>query len=164
MKIIKNFLEYDFFIRLKKLVMESEFSWFQRKNMDYEGDGDDMGYFTHSFFTNNMINCNHYNHYITPILHKLKAKAPIQVRANLVPSSFYGKKGAAFHIDQEYKCKNAILYLNSCNGGTEFKIKDKIKLVKSEENKVVIFNSNTYHRGVKSTNADFRYLINFNYF
>jgi len=57
-----------------------------------------------------------------------------------------------------------ILYLNTCDGGTEFKINDKIEFIKSEENKIVIFNSNIEHRAVTSKNADFRYIINFNYF
>ena len=33
MKVIENFLEDSFFQDLKKLVIESEFSWFKRKNM-----------------------------------------------------------------------------------------------------------------------------------
>jgi hypothetical protein len=57
----------------------------------------------------------------------------------------------------------AILYLNTCNGGTELKIKEKIKFIKAEENKIVIFPSKTLHRAVTSTDADKRYIINFNY-
>ena len=33
-----------------------------------------------------------------------------------------------------------------------------------DKNKIVIFDSNIYHRGTKSTDQDFRYIINFNYF
>ena len=163
MKVIKNFLEDSFFQDLKKLVIESEFSWFKRKNMLKNKD-DDLGYFTHSFFNKNTINCKHYNQYILPILNQLEVKAPIEVRANLSPSCFYKKNACAFHVDRDYDSKTAILYLNDCNGGTEFKINNKIELVKAEENKIVIFDTNTQHRGTKSTDQDFRYIINFNYF
>ena len=61
MKVIENFLEDSFFQDLKKLVIESEFSWFKRKNMLKNKD-DDLGYFTHSFFNNNTINCKYYNY------------------------------------------------------------------------------------------------------
>ena len=163
MKVIENFLEDSFFQDLKKLVIESEFSWFKRKNMLKNND-DDLGYFTHSFFNKNTINCKHYNQYILPILDQLEVKAPIEVRANLSPSCFYKKNACAFHVDRDYDSKTAILYLNDCNGGTEFKINNKIELVKAEENKIVIFDTNTQHRGTKSTDQDFRYIINFNYF
>lgn len=163
MKIINNFLDKQSFQDLKKLVMESEFSWFKRKNMVPNTDND-LGFFTHSFFNNHNINCVNYHKYILPILNKLEVKAPIQVRANLSPSSFYKKDACAFHVDYEYKCKTAILYLNTCNGGTELKINNEIEFVKAEENKIVIFDTDIEHRGTKSTDQDFRYIINFNYF
>ena len=49
MEIIQNFLNKNFFEDLKKLVLESEFAWFQRKNM-VSHSNDDLGYFTHSFY------------------------------------------------------------------------------------------------------------------
>jgi len=161
--IINNFLKNSFFKDLKNFIIESEFSWFQRKTM-IVGTTDNLGYFTHSFYNNNQINCDAYFKYIIPILKKLNSKAVVEVRANLAPSCFLKKNACVFHVDYPYKCKTAILYLNTCDGGTEFKIKDKIHFVKSEENKIVIFNSDIKHRGTKSNNADFRYLINFNYF
>ena len=164
MQIIENFLEDNFFEDLKELVIKSEFSWFKRKDMVTGTPDNDLGYFTHSFFNENKINCEYYYKYILPILNQLKAKAPIQVRANLTPSCFYKKPTSVFHVDYNYKCTTAILYLNNCNGGTEFKIKDKIKFIKAKENTIVIFDSSIEHRGTKSTDQDFRYLINFNYF
>ena len=163
MNSINNFLDAAFFNDLKNFIMESEFSWFQRKTM-VVGTTDNLGYFTHSFYNNNQINCDAYFKYIIPILKKLNSKAVVEVRANLAPSCFLKKDACAFHIDNSYKCKTAILYLNTCDGGTEFKINDEIKFIKSEENKIVIFNSDIEHRATKSTNVDFRYILNFNYF
>ena len=157
----KNFLDKDFFKNLQKLITESEFSWFKRKTI-VKGTTDNLGYFTHSFYNNNRINCNTYHEYIAPILNKLDAKAIVEVRANLFPSVFFNT--AEFHTDYNFNCKTAILYLNTCDGGTEFKINSKIKFTKAEQNKIVIFNSNTLHRPVTSKNVDFRYIINFNYF
>ena len=47
-KIVKNFLDKDFFQDLQNLITQSEFPWFQRKTM-VEGTTDNLGYFTHSF-------------------------------------------------------------------------------------------------------------------
>jgi len=162
MKVIKNFLEDSFFQDLKKLVIESEFSWFKRKNM-LKNNNDDLGYFTHSFFNKNTINCKHYNQYILPILDQLEVKAPIEVRANLSPSCFYKKNACAFHVDRDYESKTAILYLNNCNGGTELKINNKIELVKAEENKIVIFNTNIAHCVERSNEDDSRISLAFNF-
>ena len=148
MEIIQNFLNKNFFEDLKELVLESEFSWFQRK----------------TFYNNHKINCDTYFKYILPILDKLDSKAVIEVRANLCPSVFFKKEKCTFHIDNSFNCKTAILYLNTCDGGTEFKLKDKIKFIKSEENKIVIFDSNIKHRAITSKDSDFRYILNFNYF
>mgnify|MGYP003115002922 FL=1 len=163
LRIINNFLDKDFFERLKTLIIKSEFSWFKRETM-VAGSTNNLGYFTHSFYNNHRVTSERYYEYILPILNKLDSKATITARANLTPSVFYKENSCAFHTDQKFNCKTAILYLNTCDGGTEFKIEDKIKFVKSEENKIVIFDTNIEHRGTKSNDADFRYLINFNYF
>ena len=52
MKIIENFLDKSLFKELQKLIMQSEFSWYQRKNTTIINNktSEDLGYFTHSFF------------------------------------------------------------------------------------------------------------------
>ena len=163
MQVTKNFLEKKSFEDLQNLITESEFAWFQRKTM-VKGTSNNLGYFTHSFYNNHKINCDTYFKYIIPILDKLNSKAVIEVRANLTPSVFFKNKNSDFHTDNDFNCKTAILYLNTCDGGTEFKIDNEIKFIKSEENKIVVFDSNIEHSGVTSKNANFRYIINFNYF
>jgi len=162
-EITKNFLDKNFFKDLQKLVTKSEFAWFQRKTM-VAGTTNNLGYFTHSFYNDNRINCDTYFKYIIPILEKLNSKAVIEVRANLTPSVFFKDKNCDFHTDNNFNCKTAILYLNTCDGGTEFKIDNKLKFIQSEENKIVIFDSNIEHRATTSQNSDFRYILNFNYF
>jgi hypothetical protein len=166
-KCISNFLDKESFKELQNLITGEDFPWFQRKKM-VSTSTNDMGYFTHSFYNNNQINSNHYYYqYIKPILSQLDCKAVIQVRANLIPSAFYKEDSCAFHKDYEYESTTAILYLNTCDGGTEFQLtKKKIQFafVEAEENKIAIFDADTQHRGTKSYNSDFRYILNFNYF
>lgn len=167
MKIIENFLPQEIFNKLKKLIIVDDFSWFLRKAMvktSADKNSNDYGYFTHSFFNAHTVNSNYYYEYIRPILNQLNAGAVVEVRANLLPSSFYKGKYSNFHADNNFNCKTAILYLNNCDGGTQFKINGETKFVNAEENKIVIFDSNTLHRGTKSDNVNFRYIINFNYF
>lgn len=166
MKIIENFLDKNLFKELQKLIMQSEFSWFQRKNTTLIDNkvSEDLGYFTHSFFNNNQINCSHYDKFIIPILNKLNCHAPIQIRANLSPSVFFIKDKASFHTDYKYPCKTSIFYINTCDIGTELKINNEIQLVKAEENKMLIFDSSIEHRSAVSKKPEFKYLINFNYY
>ena len=103
-----------------------------------------------------------YEPYIIPILKKLEANAPIQVRANLSISELY--KTSGWHRDYDFKCKTAILYLNDCDGGTELKINDKITFIKAEANKMLVFDTSVLHRGLTSKKEPVRYIINFNYF
>ena len=53
------------------------------------------------------------------------------------------------NTDYNFNCKTAILYLNTCDGGTEFKINSKIKFTKAEQNK----SSNILHRIIYSSSS-----------
>ena len=161
----ENFLNIYEFNRIKNLIINKDFAWFKK---DYQTTKDkkiDLGYFSHSFFSQNTINSNYYNSHIKTILNKLNVASVLEVRANLTPSVFYLKRNSDFHCDfnLKYPTKTAILYLNNCDGGTEIKIGNDIIFVESKENKMLIFDSNVEHRGVTSNNCDFRYIINFNY-
>ena len=54
-----------------------------------------------------------------------------------------------------------ILYLDNTNGYTEFETGE---IVESVQNRFIEFPSNILHRGVSQTDADWRGVINFNYF
>tara|TARA_Y100001973_G_C5168682_1_gene317703 strand:+ start:306 stop:860 length:555 start_codon:yes stop_codon:yes gene_type:complete len=165
-KVINNFLSGIAFSSLQHLIIETDFPWFKRKRQVYTEDKKELGYFTHSFYNNHFCTSGYYDEYIIPILNQLGVASVIQVRANLTPSVFYLERGSAFHCDYTFQSpsKTAILYLQTTNGGTEIKIENEIKFIKDEENKMLIFDSDVEHRGVVSTDSDFRYLINFNYF
>jgi len=159
MNVIKNFLPKDQFKQIKDIILNDDFPWRIRNSMT---DTDKNIYFTYGFFNNYKINSELYIPHIIPILEKLNVIAPIQVRANLILNKIFNKSG--WHIDYKYDSTTAILYLTTCNGGTEFKINNEIKFIQAEENKIVIFPAKTQHRGCTSTDAERRYIINFNYF
>ena len=103
-----------------------------------------------------------YEPYIIPILKKLQAEAPLQVRANLSISELF--KTSHWHRDYSFECKTAILYLNDCDGGTNLKIDNKIIFIKADANKMLVFDTPILHRALTSKKEPVRYIINFNYF
>jgi hypothetical protein len=155
----KNFLPKDNFYKLYNLITNEDFPWRVRDRMTLN---DSNYFFTYSFYNNFIHNSDYYFEYIIPILSKLNCKAPIQIRSNMFINKIFQKSG--WHTDFPYNSTTAILYLNTCDGGTELKINNEIKFINAEENKIVIFPSNTEHRACTSTNSDKRYIINFNYF
>ena len=66
------------------------------------------------------------------------------------------------HIDNKLKNNmTAIYYVNTNNGYTRFKNENKIP---SEQNKLIIFNTETEHSGTTCTDEPCRIVINFNYY
>ena len=156
----KKFLTTDFFEKIKNSVMDEDFPWRRRDHMT--PDTNDKMYFTYGFYNNMDTKSELYRPHIIPILQKLGAIAPIEVRANMSISELFKKSG--WHRDYDFKCKTAILYLNDCDGGTELKINNKITFIKADANKMLVFDTDVLHRGVTSKKEPIRYIINFNYF
>jgi len=159
-KTINNFLVIDFFKEIKNLVMDREFPWRKRDHM--VTNTNDSMFFTYSFYHHMAPSSDLYTLYIVPILKKLQAKAPIQIRANLSISALF--KVSSWHRDHEFPCTTAILYLNDCDGGTDLQLNNKIVFIKAEANKMLIFDTEVLHRAVTSKKEPVRYVINFNYF
>ena len=160
-QIHKNFLAPDSFEKIKDLIMNEEFPWRRRDRMARIGDKDGM-YFTYCFYNSFMPQSEFYEPYIIPILKKLQAKAPIQIRSNMFISTMF--KASNWHRDYDFKCKTAILYLKDCDGGTELKINNKIIFIKADSNKILVFDTPILHRAITSKKEPIRYIINFNYF
>ena len=159
-KTISNFLEKEKFLKVKNIITHQEFSWFYRgNNTEIKG-----GYFCHSFFNNNTINSAFYNECLKDVFEKLKPKALLEVRANLLFSSLFYDEKSKWHVDYDYGNYTAILYLNTTEGGTELKNKDKIEFIKAEENKILLMKGNVEHRAILSPDTEKRYILNLNYF
>ena len=159
-QIYKKFLPPDFFENIKNIIKDQDFPW-RRRDHRVRGIKSAM-YFTHCFYNNTTPQSEFYQPHIIPILKKLKAVAPIQVRANMFLSEVYKKTG--WHRDYNFKCKTALLYLNDCDGGIELRINNKIIFVKADANKMLVFDTAIEHRGLTSKKEPIRYIINFNYF
>ena len=96
----------------------------------------------------------------------LNVKRWILMRINCTmgqPKPYVG----AYHVDFDEKnldihdqTTTSIFYLNTNNGGTQFK---DDKFVQSKKNRLVTFPTNTYHAGVWSTDAKLRYVLNMTY-
>ena len=162
MKIIDNFLDNEHFEKIKNdIVNNTYFPWYFSEYTDYFGEkGLDKGKYTHVLYLQNKPNSSHYD-LILPILEKLECNSLFKVKINSTSHSTKLKEGV-YHTDIKFKCKTAIYYLNTNDGYTKFEKNNKI--VKSIENRMVIFNSNLKHLGTNTTNAKRRLVMNFNYF
>jgi hypothetical protein len=155
--IIKNVLKKENFLTIKNTLERETFPWYFNKVLYDEINNNFQ--FTHVFYNNFTINSNFYD-LIIPIIDVLKPLALIKVKANLLTQ----EKNIiehGMHVDYNYKnCKTAIYYVNTNNGYTKFS--DGVK-ISSEENKLLIFNTEEKHTGTTCTDSLTRIVINFNY-
>ena len=157
MKIINDCLDKKDLINIKSLMMNHHFPWYitwgvsNNDNKDYQ--------FTHNFHDGITIRSDYFN-LIDPFIKILNPNSFIRIKANLLlKTNKIIKHG--YHVDNEIqKSKTAIFYVNNNNGFTQFK---NGKISKSEENKLIIFNSELSHTGTTCTDELFRIVINFNY-
>ena len=155
MKVYKNFIDTDLLTKIQLRVFSQNFPWYWRNEMVKE----DHYWFNHSFYDKNEIQSPHYAEWIVPIITKLECKKLIQARCNMMTRE---DKPYTSDLHTDYDLpggKTAILYLNTCNGGTY--VKDKF--IASEQNKIIIFPCQTLHRGVSQTDVERRAVININY-
>jgi hypothetical protein len=155
--VIENALKKETFLKIKNSLEGKTFPWYYNKVLEDEVDNNFQ--FTHVFYNNFIINSDFY-HLIIPIIDVLKPLALIKVKANLlIQEKNIIEHG--MHVDYNYKnCKTAIYYINTNNGYTKFLNETKIS---SEENKLLIFNTEEKHTGTTCTDSLTRIVINFNY-
>tara|TARA_Y100000114_G_C11575436_1_gene238485 strand:+ start:38 stop:520 length:483 start_codon:yes stop_codon:yes gene_type:complete len=157
MNIYKNFLDKKTFTNIKEKIMSDHMPWYYNDSVIHQFDKNFQ--FTFTFVTNTEINCSEEMiNIIKPILKKIKYKKLKRVKANLLTQT-KDIVEQGFHTDYP-KGVTSIFYINTCNGYTKFKNGKKIK---SEENKLVEFNSNLEHSGSSCTDEKRRIVINFNY-
>jgi hypothetical protein len=158
MEIINNFLKEKDFLNINKVMTNNTFPWFITWGINYKHENNYQ--FSHNFYDNYIFN-SYYSSLLEPFLLILNPKAILRIKANLlIKTEKIIKHG--FHVDNEARnCKTAIFYINTNNGFTEF---EDGTISNSEENKLVIFDSNIKHSGTTCTDKDFRVVLNFNYF
>lgn len=158
MKVIENFLPKEEFNKIESTIINPFFPWFMQNGVNNSKDGSIQ--FLHTFFSEEAYVNSPYFDLIKPILKKLEIKSLLRVKANLLQKTEKTIEHG-FHTDFPYNNSTAIFYINTNNGYTKFKNK---KIIKSEKNKLVYFNSNLEHTGSTCTDEDYRIVINFNYF
>jgi len=160
MKIIKNFLLKEDFLKLKNIFTGNTFPWFMGTVLT-----NNCKHFQHFhiFYTDQKINSNYYD-FMFPILKLINPFIILRIKVNLIMK---GKKiiEHGMHTDFAEKVKDCtittgILYINSNNGYTKF---ENGKKILSEENKFIEFDGKLMHTGTNCTDEPFRIVINFNY-
>jgi|TARA_R110000796_G_scaffold29803_2_gene80034 hypothetical protein len=161
MKIIHNCLSNKEFKTLQTTLTSNDFPWFYREaEVKKETDSE---YFTHSFFhAPNTLRSKWYG-LIVPILEKIKCTSLVWVRANLLINKSTPIRSALHRDMGSSKGTTAIFYVNSNNGFTLLKTDKGDVKSSSEENKLIIFDSQTLHQSVRQTNTNQRITINFNF-
>jgi len=160
MKVINNFLNKDQFKIIQNDIFCTYFPWYLQTGILKAGDGHRQ--FVHNFYNDTDYVNSSYFKLLKPILQKLKIKALLRIKANLLMKTNKIIEHG-FHCDFKYKgATTAIFYMNTNNGYTKFKKNNRI--INSEENKLIYFNNTMEHTGSTCTDEDFRVVINFNYF
>lgn len=158
MKILKNFLKKEDFLEIKKVICGDYFPWYYNDAVNYNGDN--MFQFTHAFYKDNNVYSDFFK-ILFPILNIIKPFSIVRIKANLLTKTEKIIEHG-MHVDfNEKNLKTAIFYCNTNNGYTKF---ENGKIIKSEENKMVIFNCKEKHTGSTCTDKKNRIVINFNYF
>lgn len=159
-EIIDNFLHKEVYQEIKDVMLGTKVAWFAQNGKTKPNEGDRQ--LTHLFYDNNTPNSEWFK-LLDPIRKKLKVSAIIREKANL---TFYNNKvDDIFHIDTgKIKHATTSLFYLTDRGATIFKINNE-KKVKAKENRMVTFDSTTYHKAVTHKTGDpFRVVINFNYY
>lgn len=161
-KIIDNFLSNDDFLKIKNMIMSSNFNWYYQPSIvSYENSDqlDESYFFTHKLYSNycptsNLIEL------LNPLVSKLNPKAIIRINANLYPNvnKFLTSK---FHQDYEYSHKGAVFYVNSNNGYTTLSDGTKIESI---ENRILLHDASDWHSITQCTDEKTRVVLVFNYF
>jgi hypothetical protein len=160
MKIINNALTKEQHLNILKTFTTNFFPWYLVRGVVSEKEKEKNYQFVHNFYDEHNVKSKHFD-LLVPILNILNPAAVIRIKANLSPKTNKIIK-REMHVDNYIKnSKTAIYYVNTNNGYTIFKKENKIK---SEENKLIIFETNIAHSGTTCTDEDYRIVLNFNYF
>ncbi len=160
-KIIDDFIGKEEFNIIKSTLLNKNFPWFLSQVLD---DDESQTYdynfqFVHMFYDERP---SIFFDILHPVLNKLNIVDIKLIKSNLLTRTDKIIKHG-FHVDLENSKLNyrtSILYINNCNGYTEFEDGTKVY---SKENRLVTFPTNVRHTGTTCTNNHLRLIINFNY-
>mgnify|MGYP001311667478 FL=1 len=170
MIILDDYLNIEDFNHIRNYLKSDRVNW--SKVPKVLGDDSEYNYQYTFMVYNDLVPYSPLFNTLFCIFRKLNIVALTRIKVNkepLYPERHYG----SYHYDWNSPrgthenpiglphMKTGILYLNTCDGYTEF---EDGKIVKSVANRFVEFPSNILHRGVSQTDTEWRTVINFNYF
>jgi hypothetical protein len=167
MEQINNFLDERDFALIENTFTNSprlsDIAWFYSTKVGTETEIDDLNhsYFIHTLYDHHASRSDLLN-VIQPLLKKLEVKSLIRAKVNLFLRTEQLYK-FDLHQDYPFEANAAILYLNTCNGGTFFEDKEN-PFTQSVRNRLLKFKTNEAHQSTSCTDRKFRMLINLNYF
>ena len=171
MQVIDNCLGVEEFNQIQQFFLGPDLPWCFNSFSDSEKAYSLSSFqFVHTFFSSHVVEPRFGTRTISPCFDKISSlvsllqlspSATLRIKANLQTFSPEKRMGQ-FHVDMPgmVNAKTAICYINSNNGFTEFE--DGCR-VDSVEDRLVIFDSQLFHRGVSCTNAQSRVVLNLNY-
>lgn len=162
-KVFDNFLDESIFNNLTNKIFSNNFPWYFNPKSDGRGFSNNFYFqYTHIFYDHLKGGINSVDFDILkPLLDKLNVKKLHRVKVNSTTKTSKIIQ-YPFHRDQPdlKNSKASILYLNTNNGYTIFKNKEKIKSIK---NRLSTFKANEYHCASSCTDELRRLVININY-
>lgn len=152
--IINNFIDPILFSSIKDTLIGDTFYWFYN---DFINHRPCDGYkFTNEIIKDSSLTNNIFINYLSmvkPVLEKIPHKKLYSIRFNLFTKTLEPQKYLINHYKNN---KVSILFANNTNGGIEI----NNTFIKSTENQLVSFNSNTEYKIVTPTdNKIFTYLV-----
>ena len=154
MQIQQNFLKHGTFQELKREIISPDFTWHYAMSPGEPEQYCRILYWDHSFNCDSKL-----MRILRTITNQLNAIAILKIKVNATTRN---SPEQLWHRDWVLSTpsKTCILYLNSNNGGTQFK---DGPFVKSEANRCVIAPTTAVHAGVWATDIKCRYVLNINY-
>ena len=163
-KVIDNFLPENEYKNILNQIINIDFPWYIHPHSDFEND--DNPQLTHTLYKEKSPNSEYLNVF-NPIFVKLNAMMFYSVRLigtrpfDSNSSNIYHKDVYGFN-NKKIPMKTAVWYLNTTDGGTQFK--DTGEIIEGVGNRMVVFDTELEHRTIKhKTGNMFRYVLNMNY-
>jgi hypothetical protein len=158
MKIIKNFLDKEYFLKINNLLLSSNFPWFYQSKLSSEKDTSDNFFFCHNLYKDSQQQSLFFDSILSPILKNLNFNKLLRAKINCYTKN-HKKIKTNFHVDSPDLHTVCLYSINTNNGYTLFKNNKKIHSI---ENQMLIFDGKLEHCSVAQTDEKIRVNININ--
>ena len=158
-KVIENFLSKDVFEPIQGFFINKNCPWYLINSVTNDEIDGIYYYMVHTVYDDSSPQSDAFSLLNEFVMKALKPVSILRIKANMYPNQGKPLHKHLLHTDYSFKHKSAILSLNTCDGGTY--IGDKF--VKSEENRLVIFDGSLPHSSTTCTDKQYRVNIGINY-